>query len=594
MTGSKLRRFVLYRLGYFYFALLFLFLLFLVVAVLYTRRIRPGMIGAATVLFVMAKGYFDSMRIKVPAPEGLEVTAEDAPELVQLITDVSQEVSVPKIDSVKFDSSVNAYVTEIPRWGAVGPFKRYLVLGLPLMLFLSLDEFKSVLAHEMAHLSKAHSKSWFRVQRGADVWIRVAEELKKAKREHHGLIHPFLVRYIPALTGGAFLHRREGEFEADRIAAQVAGPQVYASSLLKTRFYSSYLDNVFWSSIFQHTKSSDQPPSQVFLQMEEFCSKPVQVENADEIFERLMAFRSMPSSTHPSYAERLSNIGAQPQWPDHADQSALRALLGDRADALLERASEWWTGQASDMWTAMRRARIEMESKLGELEEKAATGANLSPEEAIDRALLIEEIEGRERGLEAFRALQSEYPDDIAVAFHTGRLMIQTGDMEGEAVLGQVVEKDPQTIPECCALLYQHYRTKGDIEQAYGYYQYALNFMYTNEQVQAERSTVRMDDEFQPHDLALAEIEAARQALEKKGFVQRAYIIRKTLELSSLFPLYILVVKLPAGTKAKRQKLMMELAESDVIPWDYYVVPIYGRNREVEYKAALLRGTRVL
>lgn len=118
--------------------------------------------------------------------------------------------------------------------------------------------------------------------------------------------------------------------------------------------------------------------------------------------------------------------------------------------------------------------------------------------------------------------------------------------------------------------------------------------MYTNEQVQAERSTVRMDDEFQPHDLALAEIEAARQALEKKGFVQRAYIIRKTLELSSLFPLYILVVKLPAGTKAKRQKLMMELAESDVIPWDYYVVPIYGRNREVEYKAALLRGTRVL
>lgn len=594
MARNLFRRFILYRLGYWYFAFIFLLLLSLLVVALYNGSVRPSMVTVGIIIFLMGRGFFEAMRTKVPAPEGLEITADEAPELFQLIGSVTSEVGSPRIDNVKLDNSLNAYIAEIPRWGALGPYKRYLVLGVPLLLVLSVDEFKAVLAHEVAHLSNAHGKTAFRIHRAADVWQSIAEQFKKSGRERDRFVWPFLVRYIPALRGEAYAHSRENEFVADSVAARIAGPKAAASGLLKLPLYDSYLDKAFWRGVFQQIKSSERPPDGVFLEMEAFCEAPLQVEKPKEVLDRLMTVRSIASSTHPSYAERLAHMGVEPEWPAHAKPNALRALLRESGSELLQRASAWWADATAEMWSVMRQALEEAESKLRSLEEKAASGADLSLDEAVESALLLERVEGVERGFEAFRALHADHPDDVAVLFHTGRLLIQTGDLEGEELLVKVVEKDPQTIPECCAILYSHYRSKGDLEQAHGYYQYAVSFMTTNEQVREERTSIRLSHEFRAHDLRLEDVERIRTALEEKGYVRRAYIITKQLEFSAAFPLYLVAVKLKAFSRSKRVKLVGELAQIGLMPWDYYVVPIYGRNRELEYKAAVLPGARVL
>lgn len=139
LREGKLKLSALYWLGYGYFAALFLGLLalggLLILLVLGTGRLRIGVVRTqiflAILLFALGRGFFRAVRARVPEPGGIELRSEEAPALFQLIRSLSQELGAPKIDSVKLDLSFNAGVAEIPRWGALGRFRRYLVLGAP-------------------------------------------------------------------------------------------------------------------------------------------------------------------------------------------------------------------------------------------------------------------------------------------------------------------------------------------------------------------------------------------------------------------------------------------------------------------------------
>lgn len=118
--------------------------------------------------------------------------------------------------------------------------------------------------------------------------------------------------------------------------------------------------------------------------------------------------------------------------------------------------------------------------------------------------------------------------------------------------------------------------------------------MCTNEEVQKERETIRLNDEFAPHDLELHEVEKLRNALIEKGCVERAYVAMKRLEFSADFPFYVVLVKLRARTGRKRKALVQDLAESGLMPWDAFIVPVFRRNRELEYKLAGIPAARIL
>jgi len=49
-------------------------------------------------------------------------------------------------------------VVQSPREGIVGWPRNYLLIGLPLMKTLSVDQFEAVLAHELGHVARGHGK----------------------------------------------------------------------------------------------------------------------------------------------------------------------------------------------------------------------------------------------------------------------------------------------------------------------------------------------------------------------------------------------------------------------------------------------------
>ena len=145
-------------------------------------------------------------------------------------------------------------------------------------------------------------------------------------------------------------------------------------------------------------------------------------------------------------------------------------VLGDRADAVLNKATDLWLSGVYGNWNKIYKSSEESRQKLQELEEMKSAG-KLTRETGIKRALLLEEVESTERGLEAFRELYEVYPNNPHVVCHLGRLMIKSGDPEGQTFLDRAMKLDAQLTPLCCSVLYRYHRNAGRTDEAGGFHE---------------------------------------------------------------------------------------------------------------------------
>lgn len=131
------------------------------------------------VVWVLIKSLF----IHFDEPKGLLLQRQQFPNLWSHIDELQVELKTPKIHRIIMIAEMNASISQIPRFGIFGPYKNTLTLGLELLLTLSPEQAKSVLAHEFAHLSGNHGKfsgwiyrvrlSWLKIQTafmGSSAW----------------------------------------------------------------------------------------------------------------------------------------------------------------------------------------------------------------------------------------------------------------------------------------------------------------------------------------------------------------------------------------------------------------------------------------
>lgn len=115
--------------------------------------------------------------------------------------------------------------------------------------------------------------------------------------------------------------------------------------------------------------------------------------------------------------------------------------------------------------------------------------------------------------------------------------------------------------------------------------------MRTNAAVKAERDHFTLRGAFRSHDLDMDAVEKLRGELLEKGYVKRAYIAIKAVEHSGQFPLYVLLVKVRGLSSSKKTR---ELAESELLPWEYLVLPVSGTWRILEYLFMGLGNSRIV
>ncbi|BFM13672.1 hypothetical protein R50072_38250 [Simiduia litorea] len=207
---------------------------------------------AGILTLFMAKSLFAVRRSG--DPRGMEVSAENQPELYRFIHTLADEIGAPRPHRVFLTPEVNAAVFyDLSLLNLLFPSKKNLIIGMGLVNVLSFGELKAVLAHEFGHFA----------QRSMMVgrWVYIAQQIighMVATRDWLDSIVRFIGRIdlriawigwllslviwsiravVDSLFGLVIMAERalsrEMEFNADLVAVSVTGSDALINALYK-------------------------------------------------------------------------------------------------------------------------------------------------------------------------------------------------------------------------------------------------------------------------------------------------------------------------------------------------------------------------
>lgn len=188
-------------------------------------------------------------------PERVEITQEDCPELFLVINDLADSVECKRPKHVYLTTDVNACVFyDTSFWSIFFPVRKNIEIGLGLFEGTSVEEVKSVLAHEFGHFSQKSMKVGstvyvtnsvlYNLIYEEDWWDRLLDKWQRSDTS----IFRWFGHITRALTNGikklnfrmyrfvqkAYLKlSRQMEFDADNISCSTVGKEAFISAMCK-------------------------------------------------------------------------------------------------------------------------------------------------------------------------------------------------------------------------------------------------------------------------------------------------------------------------------------------------------------------------
>ena len=597
--GYRWRVVLLGLLGYGYIAGVLLLLLLLLGLVIWVSaqigRPTYGAIQIVIALVVFFGLVVRALWVRTEPPEGLRLVSADVPRLFETAERVRRAVGAPPAHVVLLTDDFNAGVAQVPRLGIFGWPRNYLVVGLPYLQALSPAQFEAVLAHEFGHLSGAHGRTGSWIYRIRRTWYRLLESLEERGHWGAAVFTPFFRWYAPFFGAYSFVLARAQEYEADRAAARVAGADAAASSLVVATLKAALLEERFWPELYKTVEQQPDPPP-LLSTMERVLARPVDPEAGREWIGAALKQHTGTVDTHPSLADRLQALGRPADLPPPADVTAAEALLGDARPALTAALDRAWAARNGEQWRGQHEHVVEAETRLREIEERAAHGP--LPD---DELWTLAQLTGERRGSVAALPLSEEYlsrnPDSLVAVFFVGQLRLSEGDATGIELIERAMARGSRAVGEglqtIIRFLFEHDRA----DEAAPYLKRLQAYHEVLQAARAERDRLGHKDTFVPHALDNEGITPLREQLGRYRRVKRAYLVRKQVEHFPEEPVYVLgiVVRRPsAELRSSDGRVTRQMAREIEFPGECFVVVVNNvENRQLHKRVRAVPGALI-
>ena len=569
-------------LGYAYIALALVVVLALAAAVIVLSIHHALVIRWLLPIGALAFVIFRSLAVRIDPPDGIPVSRAEAPAFYGAIDEVNRAVRGPSLHAVLLDAELNAGVVQVPRFGIFGS-RNYLVIGLPLLQALTPTEFRAVLAHELAHLSRRHGRLGVWIYRIRATWEQLLSSLEEERSSATGAFRRFFEWYVPRFNAHAFPLMRVHEFEADRLAADAVGADALGRSLRRFAIADGFLLTRYWPSVFARVQDDPAPPPGAFTQLAGRIRDAAVDEASEEWLNAALHQEPDPADSHPGLARRLDALGLEPdalQPRNDERERAVNAYLGEHASAVAERLDARWQRKVAEDWKS-EHARVQAErAELQALEERSDS---LNPDEQLTLAQLSEHHRSREETLARYREILDGRPDDPLARFSVGRILLELGNDAGLAELDRAMELDPDAIVRACELAIAYLTERGREADSAPYRELGDRRAEQLDAAFAERESFRLDDPVEPAELPPeVELELQRK-LAAFPEVERAHVGRRRLleHLADEWPAYVVLViadKTKRKVKESEPALAAWLANSIELPGYFHVLVSRKRN----------------
>ena len=579
-------------------------ILLLIAFLLFTLLASVVFLKALAIKLALVVGAFlwvilKALWIRIDPPQGTPLDARQSPALFALIEELRRKLGAPRFHHVLLTDEFNAGVVQRPRLGIFGWPANYLLIGLPLMKSLSVEQFKAVLAHEFGHLAKGHGRlsNWLYRQRLR--WGRLLDALEPVESKGLFLFKPFLKRFAPYFNAYSFPLARANEYEADATAARLTSPRAAAEALTSVHVVGSFLNERYWPQIHGQADEQAHPAFAPFAGMTQGVATDVEPQAAQAWLERAMAETTTLEDTHPSLADRLRGIGEAPRFAAPSQAAAADRLLGAALAPLTAAFDRRWQDGIAAVWEARHREVQQARQQLTELDGKAQSGVELTVQEAFDRALLTESTaHDADAALEQLRALHARSPDDTVVAFALGARLLRRDDADGVALVERAAARDARMTARAAEQLRDYHWRAGREDAARNWHARLVDRVTLEQAAEKERSGVTLADKFEVNGLDTEARAALVAQLRAVPGLRKAYFVRKRVANFPERPCYVLGYTVSSWftllSKQRVAAVLQAIQETVAFPGETLILNVEGGNYRFGRRFFWMRGARVV
>ena len=546
-----------------------------------------GMIRIMLALALVVYTILRALWVPFQPPVGIAIARTDAPGLMALVDELVGAVHARPFDQVVVSEDVNAAVSQRPRFGLLGGYRNYLIVGLPLAHALSAEEFRAVLAHEVGHLSRAHGRFGAWIYRIRVMWLRLGEQMQARRTWGAWLFEWFLKRWSPYFTAYSFVLARSQEYEADRFAVQMGGAAALGRALTRLELAGAWLEPRFWAGVRHRLPDVAEPPAGIIEEFTVAVREAAPPDIARRSLAQALARRTGVADTHPSLSERLRAMGVGPDVateaamePPAAGASAAERYFGAAGNRLIDLLDERWRKLVRAGWAAGHEETARKRIRLEELDQRAASGP-LGESLQWERCELTHELRGQEEAEPLLRDLLRAAPDHPFANLIMGRLLLDRDDESGLALVERAIERHPACRESGHAVLIAYHERHGRREEVER--QRRLEWSHHDQMAvaEAERAGVSNTDTLVAHMLPTEEVRRIAEQLGKFPEVKEAYLARKEVRQFSDVPLYVLGIRLDRpwyrSPTAGSRHLLQRIAAEVKVSGEWLVVAL-GRD----------------
>jgi Zn-dependent protease with chaperone function len=544
--------------------------------------------------FIVAGVIVRSLWVRMPPPTGLRLKRADAPALFDAIEEVRRQVDGPRVHRVIVDPELNAGVVQVPRLGPIGPARNYLVLGLPLLQALPEECVRAVLAHEFGHLSARHGRFGRWIYRLRGTWARLLDDLERRQSAATGIFRRFFEWYAPYFSAYSFALARGQEYFADEVSVSAAGERNAARTLVELAIASRFLGAEYWPRVYERARSEPAPPGNAYAGL----ATDLPLAERDDLDGWVKAAVRAPgdlTDTHPSLADRLRAMGADPERAadlvrERPDRTAADVWLGPFQDALAARFDHEWREATAPDWRA---AHDEMAAEQKQLAELARRDAEepLAGEELRELAWLTARHESDAAAAPLYERALAADPGDALTSLALGRIELDRDRLDAAlAHLDRAMEGGVAAAARAAELAYGALMERGDEERAAEYRRRGEEAYERLAAAEREASTFEPGDSLEPHGLDPGVVHQAAQAVSRQKGVKRAYLARKAIANPEpgMPPLFVLAVD------TNNQETIDAIVRDVSLPGSVLVLSMdHKSNREAVRQLATLDGASI-
>jgi Zn-dependent protease with chaperone function len=505
----------------------------------------------------------------------------DAPDLFNEVAAMSLALHAPAVHRILLTDEFNAGVMQYPRLGILGWHRNYLVIGLPLLLALTPEQFRAVLAHEIGHLSGAHSRFGAWIYRMRNSWEQLL--IRLAASQHWGIwaFLPFFRWYSPFFNAYSFVLARSQEYEADRAGVKVAGGRQMADALLTITLRGRFLHESFWPDIFGRANQQAHLPLP-YRELEEALHHPLVGPNSDRWLTEALQQKNDPDDTHPILATRLAAIGQEAYIPSTLNVSAASWAFGEKRTQFIERMDHEWHDAVREQWAnryaEARAAAIGLQTLEQEERHRPLTAA-----ETLQRAHWTAEFGDKDTALEHYGAALIQNPEAPEIHFAVGCLLLDKEDSAGIAQIARAINENERYTPEGCSRIISYLEQHGRGAEATTYQERRTAYYESLRAARSERAGINRGDTFVPHDLTQEAVTTITDKLANFPYIDKAYLVRKDVQHFSDMPVFALgiVIKQPFylhRSPKTDHKMAQAVATAIAHPEIFYVIPLNNEN----------------